>query len=91
MDRFAKKLMSEKRNRVNKIIIIFFITGVLSFGGWVIEREINYSFSYEDKVIEILQEQIEPLKLRIKALEGEVKILKKERNESNSKTKIKNS
>ena len=41
----------------------------LAYGGWLIKREINYSWDYESKVKETIQEQIKPLEQRIKVLE----------------------
>ena len=57
-------------------IIAVIIFAVLSYGGWLIKRNINYSMDYEQKVIETIQEQNAPLVKRIKVLELEIKTLK---------------
>jgi len=56
------------------------IVGSLTYGGWLIERKVNYSMDYKDKVIQTIKEQDAPLVARIKTLEDEIKILKNKGN-----------
>ena len=56
-----------------KIVGVIVFVGLFAYGGWMIKRSINYSFDYEDKVIETIEKKYEA---RITALEKEVKILK---------------
>ena len=52
--------------------VIVIIVG-LAYAGWAIKRWFNYTFMYEDLVHEQVQEEIQPLKDRIKELERLVK------------------
>ena len=62
-----------------KDFIIGFIAIVIvicvSVGVWMIKREFNYSFDYENKVIETIEKKYEQ---RITALEIRVKALEKQ-------------
>ena len=57
--------------------IAFIIAGSLAYGGWLIKREFNYSFDYEDKVTKTvhaeMDETIAALKARILILENKGK------------------
>ena len=52
--------------------LIVLIVG-MAYAGWHIKRWFNYTFMYEDLVHEQVQEEIQPLKERIKELERLVK------------------
>ena len=57
-------------------LVLVLVAG-LAYGSWLIKREFNYSFDYEDKVVETVQEQQQPLLVRLKMLEKRVAELEK--------------
>ena len=62
--------------RVLVYIVVVVAIGGLTYGGWLIKREVNYSMDYKAKVLETINEQNAPLIKRILELEKEVNILK---------------
>lgn len=54
-----------------KIIVLVIVIGALAYGGWQLQRTLNYKFSYSSQV----DTQIKPLVDRISALELKVKNL----------------
>jgi hypothetical protein len=54
-------------------IVAFGLVASIGYGGWCIEKWLNYKFSYESQV----QEQMAPLEERVVALEKRVAELEK--------------
>jgi cell division protein FtsB len=67
--------MEKLKEVLLKVVIVIFAVGIV-YVGWELKRSINYSMSYDDKVIATIHEQNKPLLKRIKVLENEVKLLK---------------
>ena len=56
-----------------KIVAAIIFVLLLGYGGWTLERSINYKWSYQDQVQTEIQKAIKPLNDRITALEFQVK------------------
>lgn len=62
---------SEKIETIGLVILVAIGAAILAFGSWYIKREINYSFQYQGKVQEQINNAIAPLQKRIEQLERE--------------------
>jgi len=67
---------------IQSLIGIVVLAGFL-YGIWQLKRTINFNFSYEDQVKEVVHKEIDPelekLRVHISELENEVKDLKKKK------------
>jgi hypothetical protein len=66
------------RNTIITISVILTIA-VMSYGGYLLKRTINYNWYYKDAVKETIREEIKPLQNRVLRLELEVSNLKTNR------------
>ena len=60
-------------------ITIVIITGGLVYGGWQLERYINYSWFYQSSIQLEIQKELKPLNDKILKLEMEIKNLKEKK------------
>jgi cell division protein FtsB len=68
--------------KYTKILIIaplIAVVALMGWGGWNLERTINYKWSYQDSVRKTVREEIKSLQDRIIVLEREVSNLKTNR------------
>lgn len=75
---------SKAARAVLLVIVVVVVLGI-SFGGWLVRKEINYSFNYQDKVKEEIALAVAPYEKRISALEAEIASIKKTINERKEK------
>ena len=59
------------RNIINTTLVIIAVIA-FGFGGWILKRKFNYSFSYEDQVNQTIEKKYEE---RIKSLEKRITLL----------------
>ncbi len=76
-----EKLMMNSFTKILSYATSILIVIGLIYGVWQFQKKINFSFSYEDQVQEVIQKEIDPkldsLEQKIQELENEIEAIKK--------------
>lgn len=59
-------------NAIGIVILIIAIFGGLGYGGWILQKKINYKFGYQANVRHEIEKTVTPLIKRIEELEKKV-------------------
>lgn len=60
-------------------IVMFVMLLVLIYGSWLLRRNVNYSYDYEEKVMKTMKEITDPYEKRILELETRVSKLEQQK------------